>query len=343
MSDNVQLPALGESVTEGTVTRWLKNVGDTVEVDEPLLEVSTDKVDTEIPSPVAGVIEQIVAGGRDRRGRRRPGRHRRTRARLLRHGRRGSPPRSRPSARRRRACSRSLSASRTHPAQRRQSRPRGAGAATPRTPSGKRSLPPLHRGARSRRPGGHSARARRIRHRGHGHSLAQGRRRHVAGRRAAARDLDRQGRHRDPVAVRGHAHRNPDRRGRDRDRRLRTLAVIGESWRCCVCSCRARTGPSPHPRQSPSPHPRLRPHRSPCRTGAPGGAGSCRCSCARTRTRTTDRARARDHPGEGADGKQTTDRAAQCSRHGAVLGTHLVHRLRLRDAHRPQARLRAWR
>ncbi|PZR53768.1 2-oxoglutarate dehydrogenase, E2 component, dihydrolipoamide succinyltransferase [Xylanimonas oleitrophica] len=61
MSENVQLPALGESVTEGTVTRWLKQVGDTVEVDEPLLEVSTDKVDTEIPSPVAGVLEQILA------------------------------------------------------------------------------------------------------------------------------------------------------------------------------------------------------------------------------------------------------------------------------------------
>ena len=51
MSTSVTLPALGESVTEGTVTRWLKQVGDTVEADEPLLEVSTDKVDTEIPSP----------------------------------------------------------------------------------------------------------------------------------------------------------------------------------------------------------------------------------------------------------------------------------------------------
>ena len=60
MSESVSLPALGESVTEGTVTRWLKNVGDRVEVDEPLLEVSTDKVDTEIPSPVAGVIESIL-------------------------------------------------------------------------------------------------------------------------------------------------------------------------------------------------------------------------------------------------------------------------------------------
>lgn len=51
MPTSVSLPALGESVTEGTVTRWLKQVGDTVAVDEPLLEVSTDKVDTEIPSP----------------------------------------------------------------------------------------------------------------------------------------------------------------------------------------------------------------------------------------------------------------------------------------------------
>ncbi|MGO1285864.1 MAG: 2-oxoglutarate dehydrogenase, E2 component, dihydrolipoamide succinyltransferase [Brachybacterium sp.] len=60
MSETVKMPALGESVTEGTVTRWLKAVGDTVEVDEPLLEVSTDKVDTEIPSPVAGTIEKIL-------------------------------------------------------------------------------------------------------------------------------------------------------------------------------------------------------------------------------------------------------------------------------------------
>ncbi|KAF0961365.1 MULTISPECIES: 2-oxoglutarate dehydrogenase, E2 component, dihydrolipoamide succinyltransferase [unclassified Rhodococcus (in: high G+C Gram-positive bacteria)] len=61
MAFSVQMPALGESVTEGTVTRWLKQEGDTVEVDEPLLEVSTDKVDTEIPSPVAGVLSKIVA------------------------------------------------------------------------------------------------------------------------------------------------------------------------------------------------------------------------------------------------------------------------------------------
>src|ERR1700730_8689364 len=59
MAFSVQMPALGESVTEGTVTRWLKNEGDTVEVDEPLVEVSTDKVDTEIPSPAAGVLQRI--------------------------------------------------------------------------------------------------------------------------------------------------------------------------------------------------------------------------------------------------------------------------------------------
>ncbi|WP_127127471.1 2-oxoglutarate dehydrogenase, E2 component, dihydrolipoamide succinyltransferase [Georgenia sp. SYP-B2076] len=60
MSESVKMPALGESVTEGTVTRWLKAVGESVEVDEPLLEVSTDKVDTEVPSPVAGVVEKIL-------------------------------------------------------------------------------------------------------------------------------------------------------------------------------------------------------------------------------------------------------------------------------------------
>src|SRR5215203_7503932 len=65
MPTSVSLPALGESVTEGTVTRWLKQVGDTVAVDEPLLEVSTDKVDTEIPSPVAGTLLEIKANEDD--------------------------------------------------------------------------------------------------------------------------------------------------------------------------------------------------------------------------------------------------------------------------------------
>src|SRR5689334_24139635 len=60
MAVSVTMPRLGESVTEGTVTRWLKKEGERVEVDEPLLEVSTDKIDTEIPSPAAGVVQKIV-------------------------------------------------------------------------------------------------------------------------------------------------------------------------------------------------------------------------------------------------------------------------------------------
>jgi len=61
MATPVALPPLGESVTEGTVTRWLKQVGDSVAVDEPLVEVSTDKVDTEIPSPASGTLLEIKA------------------------------------------------------------------------------------------------------------------------------------------------------------------------------------------------------------------------------------------------------------------------------------------
>src|SRR5215471_11521165 len=60
MPTSVTMPQLGESVTEGTVTRWLKQEGDRVEADEPLLEVSTDKVDTEIPSPASGTLSKIV-------------------------------------------------------------------------------------------------------------------------------------------------------------------------------------------------------------------------------------------------------------------------------------------
>src|SRR6516164_9538609 len=60
MSVSVSMPQLGESVTEGTVTRWLKREGEHVQADEPLIEVSTDKVDTEIPSPVSGVLRGIT-------------------------------------------------------------------------------------------------------------------------------------------------------------------------------------------------------------------------------------------------------------------------------------------
>src|SRR2546430_16586117 len=59
MSVSVTMPRLGESVSEGTVTRWLKKEGEQVQADEPLLEVSTDKVDTEIPAPASGVLESI--------------------------------------------------------------------------------------------------------------------------------------------------------------------------------------------------------------------------------------------------------------------------------------------
>src|SRR3954462_968053 len=62
MSVSVTMPRLGESVSEGTVTRWLKKEGDQVEADEPLLEVSTDKVDTEIPAPASGVLTKIKVG-----------------------------------------------------------------------------------------------------------------------------------------------------------------------------------------------------------------------------------------------------------------------------------------
>ena len=87
MAFTVQMPALGESVTEGTVTRWLKQEGDRVEVDEPLLEVSTDKVDTEIPSPAAGILQKILVAedGRNDRDR-------------------GSAPRRRPRRRRDEGC-----------------------------------------------------------------------------------------------------------------------------------------------------------------------------------------------------------------------------------------------
>ena len=60
MPVSVTMPQLGESVTEGTVTRWLKNIGDTVAMDEPLLEISTDKVDAEIPAPTAGILVEIL-------------------------------------------------------------------------------------------------------------------------------------------------------------------------------------------------------------------------------------------------------------------------------------------
>ena len=69
MATDVVMPQMGESIAEGTIVRWIKKVGDTVDRDEPLFEISTDKVDAEIPSPAAGVVSEIRAQGR-RNGRR---------------------------------------------------------------------------------------------------------------------------------------------------------------------------------------------------------------------------------------------------------------------------------
>ena len=80
MSVEVVMPQMGESITEGTVSKWLKKVGDKIEKDEPILEISTDKVDAEVPSPGAGILLEIRhAGRRNRRGRNRRRRHRRGR------------------------------------------------------------------------------------------------------------------------------------------------------------------------------------------------------------------------------------------------------------------------
>ena len=62
MATQVKMPQLGETVVEGTITRWLKREGESVGMDEPLVEVSTDKVDSEIPSPVSGTVSRIHAG-----------------------------------------------------------------------------------------------------------------------------------------------------------------------------------------------------------------------------------------------------------------------------------------
>ena len=84
MATDVVMPQMGESIAEGTIVRWIKKVGDTVDRDEPLFEISTDKVDAEIPSPAAGVVAEIRAQGR-RDG---PGQQRRRRDRRGGRGRR---------------------------------------------------------------------------------------------------------------------------------------------------------------------------------------------------------------------------------------------------------------
>ena len=206
MSTSVTLPALGESVTEGTVSRWLKQVGDTVEADEPLLEVSTDKVDTEIPSPTSGVLLEIkaqedetvevgavlaVIGDASEAGGTPVARTPAAGTRLLQKLRRTSRARKPPS----------------------QSRQRSRTSRRPRTP---RRLHHQSGGGSGERHRRHPSGPGRERHRRHGEPLAQAGRRHGRGRRAPARGVHRQGRHRDSVADLRHGAGDPGPRGRDR-------------------------------------------------------------------------------------------------------------------------------
>ena len=204
MPTEVVMPQMGESITEGTLTKWLKKPGDTVQRDEPLFEISTDKVDAEIPSPTAGTLEEIkiaegttvqintvvctIADGASatapaaaNRSPRRPPL---------------PPPTPRPRCRR-------------HPGRERDPR-RALASASPRR--------------RHRRP---DAADGRVHHRGHHHQVAQEGRRHRPARRADLRDLHRQGRRRDSLARR--RHRSPRSRSpRARPSPINTVvAVIG--------------------------------------------------------------------------------------------------------------------
>ena len=241
MSHSVQMPALGESVTEGTVTRWLKTVGDQVEVDEPLLEVSTDKVDTEIPSPYGGVLEKILVGedetaavgadlgvigdgsGADAGGDATAGEA--GGAAEWRANRSRSP----------RPCRR-----------------RGAHRRPSRRPTPRRR-------ARSRRPApaGRRAAEPSVTLPEMGESVTEGTVTRwlkavgdeVARRRAAGRDLHRQGRHRGAVPGRRHAAGDLGRRGRDRSRSAASSA--SSATRRPRRAAGARSGGAPEPQQKP--------------------------------------------------------------------------------------------
>ena len=239
MSTSVVLPALGESVTEGTVTRWLKKVGDTVQADEGLLEISTDKVDTEIPSPVTGVIEEILVQEDETvevgailakigDGSSAPAE---TPARL--------PPRPSPLLRPLRPA--------PEPAP-----PPSLLLPPSAAPAAEEPAAPLPRRRSVRWQGGPPPRARRERHRGHDHPLAQAGRRPGRGRRAAPRDLDRQGRHRDPLAVQRCAPGDPGEGGRDGRGRHRARP-------CRRRRCRLRAEPAAAARAR---RPPLLPHRA---------------------------------------------------------------------------------
>src|SRR6266542_139331 len=160
MAEPIKMPELGESITEGTITRWLKQEGDQVQADEPLFEVSTDKVDTEVPSPIAGVLTSIkvhedetVAVGTEL-------------AEIEPAGAKGSAAGDGQAA--------AAPAEAEAPAQTPAEAAEAAGAEA-------------------------EAGAGRVDHRGHDHPLAQAGGRPGPGRRAPVRGLHRQGRHRGPL------------------------------------------------------------------------------------------------------------------------------------------------
>ena len=227
MATEVTLPALGESVTEGTVTRWLKSVGDAVAVDEPLLEVSTDKVDTEIPSPVAGTLLEIKAEEDETVE---------VGAVLALIGEEGEGGGD--------ASADDTAEPEAQPQDEEQAEKKAeqeeeiveeTGDLPPgdETPEAEKETEPEPEpekepeqptAASSGGGGGYvgdAARARRVGDRGHRDPLAEAGRRRRRGRRAAARGLDRQGRHRDPLAGRRHPAGDQGRGGRDRRGRCR--------------------------------------------------------------------------------------------------------------------------
>ena len=208
MAISVQMPALGESVTEGTVTRWLKQEGDTVEQDEPLLEVSTDKVDTEIPSPAAGVLKKIVAQEDDTVE---------VGGELAVIGDASESDGEAPAAQA--PAAEEAPAEKEKPAEEPAAQPEPAAEEQgARTRTGQAGRAVLRRRPSDLRE---DARARRVGDRGHRDAVAEEGRRLRRGRRTAGRGFHRQGRHRDPVAGGGHAGVHHRRGGRHRRRRRR--------------------------------------------------------------------------------------------------------------------------
>ena len=135
---DVVMPQMGESIVEGTLTKWLKKPGERVERDEPLFEISTDKVDTEIPSPAAGTLSRYPGAGRTDRRHQHGGRADRRRRRSGRaspppqHRRRSQPPRRQPAAAAATACRTARPAATAQPARRTARRRRPADAAPER-------------------------------------------------------------------------------------------------------------------------------------------------------------------------------------------------------------------